>query len=60
MRYLLAWTLYWMGDIVSKPMCRYEFLGGRLYPLYNKLMLASNDVQGDGGGPWEKPQSPQR
>ena len=56
MRYALAWLLYWMGDLVSHVMIhvpdRPEFLGYWAYRLFNRLMLWSHDVQGDGDGPW--------
>jgi len=49
MTWLLSWSLYWLGDAVSRAM-----IGplGCLYPVYNKLMIASYKVQGDGKGPW--------
>jgi hypothetical protein len=52
MRWLAAWTLYWMGDAVSRVMHLAEPLG-RLYPVYSRLMCWSDAVQGDGAGPWQ-------
>lgn len=53
MRWLISWTLYWLGDLVSKPMSRWDW---HLYPLYNWLMQKANDVQGHGPGPWGPPE----
>lgn len=51
MRVALAWALYWAGDAVSRLMLRADFL--RLYPLYNRLMILSSEVQGASDrGPW--------
>lgn len=51
----LAWLLYGMGHCVSLVMHRWDAMG-RLYPVYNKLMGASSDIQDRFGlsGPWEK------
>ena len=50
--YILSWTLYWLGDFVSKPM--HWTYGYWLYPVYNRLMIWSTDVQDWSGcdGPW--------
>lgn len=50
--WLVSWTLYWLGDIVSRPMnfdCMFW-----LYPVYNRLMLWSSQVQDWAGNkaPW--------
>lgn len=50
-RVAIAWLLYGIGDALSK-------LPGRLsqywYPVYNRLMCWSDDLQGDDKrGPWE-------
>lgn len=52
--YLLSWTLFWMGDFVSKIMNLHDFLG-HLYPIYNKLMCKSYDIQhwADNETPWK-------
>jgi hypothetical protein len=48
-----SWLLYWLGDLVSRPMSRWDAFSW-LYPAYNRLMLASSRLQdwGDGTGPW--------
>lgn len=52
-RWLLAWSLFALGDAVSRAMVRADFL--HLYPLYNKLMWWSSDIQGPtAGGPWSR------
>ena len=51
MRWALSWVLYRLGDAVSRPMERWELY--RLYPIYNRLMCWSDDVQGAGPGPWK-------
>ena len=48
------WSLYWLGHLVSVPMRRW----GYLYPIYNRLMLWSDLVQGDmEQGLWDDVQS---
>ena len=51
--YTLSWTMYWLGDFVSKPMHYLNWAW--LYPAYNNLMMWSYDVQEWGGdyGPWK-------
>lgn len=48
----LAWVFYWLGHWVSRPMEWFDFWW--LYPIYNKLMSWSYDIQEWGGdyGPW--------
>lgn len=53
MRWTLSWICYWLGDAVSRVMNLSDWLGGTLYPIYNRLMIWSNRLQGDGPGPWE-------
>ena len=50
--YILSWTLYWLGDLVSKPMHYLDW--GWLYPVYNRLMIWSYDIQecSVNLGPW--------
>lgn len=54
-----AWLLYWLGDGASKLLAlvpdedRWEPLQEALYTVYNRLMLASLRLQGDGEGPWK-------
>ena len=54
MRRCTAWILYGIGHAVGVVMNLGEGMG-RIYPLYNRLMCASADIQGDGPGPWEAP-----
>ena len=47
MRYLASWVLYGLGDLV------YRLAGPRgFWPIYNHLMLWSDDIQGESRGPW--------
>jgi len=50
--YIVSWALYWLGDLVSKPMHYFDWAW--LYPVYNHLMIWSADVQDWSGanGPW--------
>ena len=51
----LCWSLYWLGHWVSKPMNWCDFLA-RLYPVYNRLMIWSGNIQDWGqvkSGPWK-------
>lgn len=53
-RFVAAWALYLLGDLVSRtlePLFGHWF--GWPYATYNRLMTWSNDVQGDGDGPWK-------
>jgi hypothetical protein len=43
---VLAWTLYYLGDFVSKLMN--TELTGWLYPVYNKLMIWSSELDVNG------------
>ena len=52
MRWALSWMLYLVGDLLSKPMIRFDWAW--LYPAYNTVMGWSDSVQGDGPGPWKK------
>ena len=51
--YIISWSLYWLGDLVSYPMHYFDWAW--LYPIYNRLMIASVDVQDWAkiDGPWE-------
>jgi hypothetical protein len=52
-RIILSWTLYWAGDLVSRPM-NWCHVCGYLYSPYCRLMCWSLDLQGDDrSGPWE-------
>lgn len=46
MKLMLAWILYYLGDFVSKLMN--TELTGWLYPVYNKLMIWSCELDEDG------------
>ena len=51
-RIIGAWLLYGMGHVISRPMVRFDRMAW-IYPVYNRLMLASVAVQGDDPrGPW--------
>lgn len=39
---ILGHVYYWVGDVISYPMVRYEW-GYVLYPVYNWLMLRAID-----------------
>lgn len=49
-RGLLAWILFGLGDLVSRPMNYSGF--GWLYLPYNWLMSRSSDLQVGDCGPW--------
>jgi hypothetical protein len=49
--WLISWALFWSGDAVSRVMNLAEPFG-HLYPIYNRLMLWSDRIQGEGPGPW--------
>lgn len=53
--WLISWILYWIGHLVSIPMNKAEVFG-HLYPLYNRLMIWSFDVQRWAGNetPWKR------
>lgn len=50
----IAWALFWIGHAVSKLM--HWDATAWLYPAYNRLMIASCDIQDWAGlsGPWKK------
>lgn len=52
--WVLSWSLFWLGDLVSHPMCWTNWLSW-IYPIYNTLMCWSSTVQdwGGGHGPWK-------
>jgi hypothetical protein len=51
--YIVSWILFWIGDLLSKPMHYINWWW--LYPVYNRLMIWSADVQdwSSANGPWE-------
>jgi hypothetical protein len=53
MRWFVSWTLFWVGDALSRVMNLGWGPLGRLYPLYNRLMGWSSAIQGSGRGPWQ-------
>jgi hypothetical protein len=52
MKLVLSYILYYLGDFVSKLM--YWDLLSFLYPVYNKLMIWSSELDED-GVIWQKP-----
>ena len=52
--YILSWLLFSSGDIISRPMHWFDWYW--IYPVYNKLMLTSSDIQNWAGNktPWGK------
>lgn len=55
-RWAIAWVLYWIGDLVSKmDRIDWEWLANIWYPVYNRCMYWSSNIQGSGHfGPWHK------
>lgn len=52
-RFLAAWVVFALGDLVSKTL---NATDGRTYRAYNALMLTSVRLQGDSEfGPWSAP-----
>lgn len=47
-RRIVGGLLYWLGDLVSRPMCRYDWVF--LHPIYTRLMRASQQID---PGSWE-------
>lgn len=50
----LSWLFYWLGDFTSHIMHAFDW--AFLYPIYNRLMIWSFDIQewgGDDFGPWK-------
>lgn len=54
MRFIASWVLYWLGDLASKTMHWFNWTAFFLYPVYNRLIGWSVDIQGEGNGPWER------
>lgn len=51
MQLLLSKTLYYLGDFISKLLCYApicKLFARILYPMYNKLMIWSSDLDKDG------------
>lgn len=62
MRWVIAWALYLLGDLASRAVTCLDsdeedpgWLFHLAFQAYQRLMLASDRVQGDGPGPWENP-----
>ncbi len=53
-RFLAAWLLLGIGHALSIVMNAADWLGW-IYPAYNRVIIASSDVQGSGPGPWREP-----
>ena len=51
--YLVSWLLFWLGDSISYLMIHFKC--SWLYPIYNRSMIASVDVQdwAKVTGPWK-------
>lgn len=57
MKQALSWVLFWLGHVWCVAFDREPFgLCGPLYTVYNRLMIASFNLQLEAGdkGPWEK------
>ena len=52
--YILTWILFGLGDLISRPMNRFDWAW--IYPAYNNLMLWSYNTQEWAGNssPWKK------
>lgn len=49
----LSWICYGLGDLVSRVMGYWPGERGHPYPIYNRLMQRSEQLQdGDPRGPW--------
>ena len=51
----ITWLFFWMGDLISRIMHYFDW--GLLYPVYNKLMWWSVEIQewANVKGPWKEP-----
>ena len=52
MRYATVWALFSIGHVISRVMSQGRGYADWLYPAYNRVMILSSDIQGDGRGPW--------
>lgn len=52
----MAYSLYYLGDLISKPMWYSDVYAEKMYGVYNWLMLKSADYQDDYDldGPWDR------
>lgn len=53
-RFLASWVILGVGHALSVVMNAADWLGW-IYPAYNRLMIISSNVQGNGPGPWREP-----
>lgn len=53
MRWIAAWTLFWLGDGLWSVIDYFELDWAWLYRIFNELMVTSFEIQGDGPGPWK-------
>lgn len=52
---IVSYITYYIGDLISKPMCANNNIGHHLYPTYNWFMLKSSKYQDLAGkGPWKE------
>lgn len=53
-RWLLAWSLFWIGDMVSRlDRWDVEWLIRLWMPIYQRCMVWSSNIQGESDfGPW--------
>lgn len=53
--WMVAWSLFWTGDLVSRVMDYWPWEKFHPYYIYNRLMIASSRVQvwGRVDGPWK-------
>ena len=49
MRFLASWLVYGAGDLFWRLVAQH----GWFYSVYNRLILWSDDIQGEGSGPWK-------
>jgi hypothetical protein len=50
---LASWAIFSFGHLISWPMRWFRW--GWLYPIYNRLMVTSHNVQGPSArGPWSE------
>lgn len=56
-RFLISWGLYAIGDFLISldPIIGRICESFTAYPLYNWFMCKSDDIQGNGKGPWQDP-----
>lgn len=52
--YLMAWSLYWLGDLISRPMQHWNWYWYWAFPIYHRLMCWSILIQdwSNNDSPW--------